>query len=114
MPKPLMVKTRSTHRRKRPVTSLGRQASAASLQEESGEGATFVLYENVTDRKLAEEALCQAEEMYRDLVESASDLVWEVDGEGCWTFLNEATRSVYGLEPSDVITKRFADLVEPG
>jgi len=90
------------------------QASAASLQEELGEGATFVLYENVTDRKLAEEALRQAEEMYRALVESASDLVWEVDSEGRWTFLNEATRSIYGLEPSDLITQPFADRVEPG
>jgi PAS domain S-box-containing protein len=89
------------------------QVSASSLQEELGEGATFVLYENVTDKKLAEDALRQAEELYRDLVESASDLVWEVDGEGRWTFLNEATRSIYGLEPSDLITQPFADLVAP-
>jgi len=90
------------------------QASAASLAEEHGGGATFVLYENVTERKLAEEALRQAEEMYRDLVESASDLVWEVNEEGHWTFLNEATRNIYGLEPSDLLAQPFADRVEPG
>ncbi len=89
------------------------QASAASLSEEHGGGATFVMYENVTERKLAEEALRQAEEMYRDLVESASDLVWEVNEEGRWTFLNEATRSIYRLEPSDLIAQPFADRVEP-
>jgi PAS domain S-box-containing protein len=89
------------------------QASAASVQEEIGGGATFVLYENVTQRKLAEAALRRAEEMYRDLVESASDLVWEVDRAGHWTFLNAAARQIYGIDPAALTDRPFAERVEP-
>ena len=90
------------------------QASAASVQEEIGGGATFVLYENVTQRKLAEVALRRAEEMYRDLVESASDLVWEVDRAGHWAFLNAAARHIYGIDPAELTNRPFAERVEPG
>ncbi len=87
------------------------QVSAAGVRQEGG--AVFVLYQNVTQRRKAEEALRQTEEMYRDLVETASDLVWEVNREGQWTFLNAAAEEIYGKAPAELLNHPFAEVVHP-
>jgi PAS domain S-box-containing protein len=87
------------------------QVSAAGVRQEGG--AVFVLYQDVTQRRLAEEALRRTEEQYRDLVESASDLVWAVNREGKWTFLNAAVQQVYGVPADSLIGRPFADVVDP-
>lgn len=40
---------------------------------------------------------------YEDLVESAHDLVWRVDGQGRWIFLNSAARDIYGASPGELL-----------
>jgi len=87
------------------------QVSAAGVRQEAG--AIFVLYQDVTQRRFAEEALRRTEEQYRDLVESASDLVWEVNREGSWTFLNSAVQQVYGFPAADLVGRPFAEVVDP-
>ena len=47
--------------------------------------------------------LAQAREEYRGLVESARDLVWRVDNQGRWSFLNAASREIYGVSAEDLI-----------
>jgi PAS domain S-box-containing protein len=59
-------------------------------------------------RQLAEQletrrALRTAQEQYKGLVESARDLVWQVDNEGRWTFLNSACREIYGAPPEELL-----------
>ncbi|MCZ6916255.1 MAG: response regulator [Gemmatimonadetes bacterium] len=50
---------------------------------------------------------------YRDLVESSPDLIWEIDGQARWTFVNGACRSLYGTPASDLLGKPFIDLAAP-
>ena len=73
----------------------------------------FVLYDDITLQRRAQEALREAERQYRELVESASDLVWQVDAEGRWTFLNAAAQAIYGVPPEELIGRPFADRVAP-
>jgi two-component system sensor histidine kinase/response regulator len=73
----------------------------------------FVLYDDITLQHRAQEALREAERQYRELVESASDLVWQVDAEGRWTFLNTAAHAIYGVPPGELIGRPFADRVAP-
>lgn len=87
------------------------QVSAAPVREGAAVGTWFVLYEDVSARHHAERALREAEEQYRTLVESASDLVWEVDTQGRWTFLNAACGRVYGIEPKAMLGRPFAERV---
>ena len=47
--------------------------------------------------------LRRAQEQYQGLVESARDLVWQVDKEGRWTFLNAAANEIYGAPPEDLL-----------
>ena len=60
------------------------------------------LVADITQRKRAEDNLIAAEARYRDLVETAHDLVWSMDPEGHWTYLNGACQSIYGYTPQEM------------
>jgi PAS domain S-box-containing protein len=81
---------------------------------------TFGISRDITARKRAEAArergeaaLREAEAEYRMLVESASDLVFRVDPEGRWTFLNAAANEIYGADPEALLGRPFLDRVAP-
>ena len=75
----------------------------------SGKRMFTCLVADITQRKLAESELLNAESRYRALVETAHDLVWSVDPEGRWSYLNSASRMIYGCEPEDMIGRRVAE-----
>ena len=58
--------------------------------------------------------LQQTAKHYRDLVETSHNLIWSVDAEGRWTFLNRnATRDIYGCEPEEMLGRPFYELLAP-
>ncbi|MGD2121046.1 MAG: response regulator [Gemmatimonadota bacterium] len=57
--------------------------------------------------------LRRAQERYQGLVESARDLVWQVDNEGRWTFLNAAAEEIYGRSPEDLMGEVALDRADP-
>jgi len=57
-----------------------------------------------------EKALQRRENIYRDLVETSNDLIWAVDVEGRWTFVNrKAALRIYGYEPDEMLGRPFTD-----
>jgi two-component system sensor histidine kinase/response regulator len=86
---------------------------AAALVRGVGDGTIFVLYDDITAMRNAERALREAERQYRELVESASDLVWQVDARGCWSFLNGAALDIYGAAAQDLLERPFTERVAP-
>jgi diguanylate cyclase (GGDEF)-like protein/PAS domain S-box-containing protein len=54
-----------------------------------------------------------AEKRYRDLVETAHDLVWSVDVAGHWTYLNNASLAIYGLAPEQMIGRHISEFHAP-
>lgn len=50
---------------------------------------------------------------YRQLVESAGDIVYSLDLEGRLTFFNAAAVRVLGYEPGELLGRRFADILTP-
>ena len=54
-------------------------------------------------RFASEQELRSSEEHYRRLVETSSDIVFSLDEDGAWSFVNEAARSIYGLAPDHLI-----------
>ena len=87
--------------------------ASAGLVRGVDQPTIFVLYDDISATRRAQEALQYAERAYRELVESASDLVWKVGPEGRWEFLNAAAREIYGTDPEGLIGRPFADCVSP-
>ena len=70
-----------------------------------GRPADLCFVRDITQRKLAEQALHQSEERFRDLVENTSDWVWEVNTSGTYTYVGPRVREILGYEPEDVLGK---------
>ena len=67
------------------------------------------MFENITDRKRAEEALQKSEEKYRSLVESTEDSIYLVDRNGTYLFANEKQLSRLGSPADKVIGKTYGE-----
>lgn len=53
------------------------------------------------------------ESRYRDLVESSRDLIWSIDLDGHWSFVNSAAKYIYGIEPAELIGCSVHEFTEP-
>ncbi len=72
----------------------------------------FLTYiRDITDRKLALEALRQSEERYRNVVESQSELICRYLPDTTLTFVNHAYCQLFGMTRSELIGKKFIELV---
>jgi PAS domain S-box-containing protein len=71
------------------------------------------LIHDITERKQAEEALRQGEERFRNLVETTSDFVWEVDERGLYTYASPKVLDVLGYEPEEVLGRTPFDFMPP-
>jgi PAS domain S-box-containing protein len=63
--------------------------------------------QDITDRKEMERQMKESEKKYRTFVETAHDLIWEVDAEGKITFMNPAANRIYGYAPEELIGKHW-------
>jgi diguanylate cyclase (GGDEF)-like protein/PAS domain S-box-containing protein len=79
----------------------------------SGEapGRNIAVVEDITNRKLAEEALRASEERYRTLVENASDIVFRLDNTGHITFVNPAALRIMGYEEKEIIGRHYPTFI---
>ena len=84
-----------------------------SAMEISGKRMFTCLVADISQRKHAENQLLAAEARYRALVETAHDLVWSVDPEGRWSYLNASSRTIYGVEPEDMVGRSIAEFCAP-
>jgi diguanylate cyclase (GGDEF)-like protein/PAS domain S-box-containing protein len=62
-------------------------------------------------RQHIERALQESEERYRNLVESTSDWVWELDEEGRYRYCSPRSRDLLGYEPDELIGRSPFDLM---
>ena len=63
------------------------------------------LVADITRRKAVEARLREAEGRYRDLVETAHDMVWTMDSQGCLTYVNRACQKIYGHDPDKMLQR---------
>lgn len=84
-----------------------------SEMQQSGIRMFTCLVADISERKAGEQKLRAAEARYRDLVETAHDLVWSVDQQGCWTYLNDAAKNIYGYSPDQMLGRHVTDFSAP-
>ncbi len=63
------------------------------------------IIDNITDRILAERKLISSKEEYQNLVETANDIIFHVDVNGCYTYVNPQLTRITGYSPEDTIGK---------
>ena len=67
---------------------------------------------DISERKVAEEALKQSEARYREMIENASDLIFTVDLQGRFLSINKAGRRITGYSNQEIVNSEIALLVE--
>ncbi|MCC3445982.1 MULTISPECIES: PAS domain S-box protein [unclassified Microcoleus] len=86
----------------------------APIRNEDGQiTMTVGVSRDMTERKAAEEAVKASEAKYRRLVETSQDMIWSVNAQGRFTFVNAAVRYIYGYEPAEMLDRPFSDFMTP-
>jgi PAS domain S-box-containing protein len=65
------------------------------------------------ERKRSAEALDASEVKYRAVVESIKEVIFQIDREGRWTFLNRAWAEITGFNINETLGKCFVDYIHP-
>ncbi len=68
---------------------------------------------NITDRKLAEEALRSSELRFRNIIENANDLIYSVDMNGIFTYASPNCQEIFGYQPIELMGQCFSHFVHP-
>ncbi len=61
--------------------------------------------------QLMEEKLAESEQLYRFIVNSSPDLVYMLDRNGCFSFINDRLEPLLGLRKDELLGKHYTDLV---
>ncbi|MFQ5952407.1 MAG: ATP-binding protein [Candidatus Omnitrophota bacterium] len=69
----------------------------------------FILYALL--REVAEKELLTSEQKFKDLTETTSDWIWEVNAEGVYTYVNPKVEDLLGYEVSEVMGKTPFDFM---
>ncbi|MFH0960208.1 MAG: PAS domain S-box protein [Pseudomonadota bacterium] len=76
-------------------------------------GEIVVISDDVTERKAHEAALSEIEERYRQIVENASDVIFQADVGGYFTFVNPVVLRLTSYTETEILGKHFTELIRP-
>lgn len=95
-------------------TELWVRASGSPLLDKDGAFCgTMALFTDITRERHTEAALRSTQELYRNLVENASDLIYETDARGHFTFFNPTALHLTKYPPEYLQGLHYLELVHP-
>ena len=92
--------------------STGWAQISVALHEWDGRTATLCLMTDITQRKLAEEALRVSEERNRLLIDNAAEVVTVIQ-DGLIKFINRMVTELAGYSPEELVSRPFLELIHP-
>lgn len=69
------------------------------------------LQHEITVRKISEKDLGESEKRYRELIENATGIIYQLDLKGCFTYINNVGLQLIKAKEEDVIGQHFSILV---
>jgi diguanylate cyclase (GGDEF)-like protein/PAS domain S-box-containing protein len=91
-------------------------ARRVALASATAEEFVFVIVNDVTELKLAEQRLqreIDSGTLYRQLVEASNDVIIRIDRDLVRTYVSPASREVFGYEPEALIGKKTGEAAHP-
>ncbi|KIX15478.1 sensor domain-containing protein [Dethiosulfatarculus sandiegensis] len=79
-----------------------------------GDPHILVVVRDISRRKKAMAAMRVSEQRFRNLSESAPDIIYTLDLSGAFTYVNPAWKRLLGHEPGEVYGKFFVEFAPPG
>jgi PAS domain S-box-containing protein len=67
--------------------------------------------QDITEQQRAEAELRESEQRFRDVSEAAGEYLWEIDLDGCYTYLSERVREVKGYGVRDLLGRSPFDIM---
>lgn len=92
-------------------TTIIREANGAIAHYQ---GMVFDITDKIAfeeEKKQSREVLRESEELYRNLIETSNDMIWTLDVEGHFVYINENTAEKIGLLAEEWIGKSFAPFI---
>ena len=89
------------------------ESIAVNRLDDAAVGAVVLNYRDVTDRRLAVEALRASEERLRHIVEHAQDLIYYCDANGLFTYVNPTAARIMQCDERTLMGRHFLTLIRP-
>lgn len=89
------------------------EMTVSPVTDSAGEITNFIaIKQEISQRKVAEEALRQSECRYRDILDNSHDLIHAVDPDGRFLFVNRAWKAALGYTDADLAHLTIFEVVE--
>ncbi|HUJ85360.1 MAG TPA: PAS domain S-box protein [Burkholderiales bacterium] len=86
------------------------RALGRSLDPSAPEESAIFVFSDASERIQAEQALRASEALYRNLVATSNELIWSIDLERRWTYLNPvAAQRIYGCAVDELIGRPLVE-----